>query len=204
MALISCIIAADTNCRKDALASWLGGIGNTFKVVECVNLEEIVEVAMRVHPELILVALSEAEIPVNLIQSIKEVCPQTILVVVTEQENTETVLQFLKAGADACFGQVVPGYLSRILELVCRSNVLVMPRFVKNHLMQIEALSEREVPIMADNLTNREKQIYDLLMKNHTNKKIADILFISESTVKTHVRNIFRKVGTKNRITLLE
>ena len=204
MSLISCIIAADTNCRKDALASWLSGISNTFKVVECVKFEEIVEVAMRVHPELILVALSESEIPFNLIQSIKDVCPQTILVVLTEQENTATVLEFLKSGADACLGQVVPGYLSRILELVCRSGVLVVPRLIKNHLIQIEALSEKEVPVIPDNLTSREKQIYDLLMKNHTNKKIADILFISESTVKTHVRNIFRKVGAKNRVTLIE
>ena len=203
MALISIIIASDSDCRKDALSNWLGRISNTFKVVECVKVEEIIEVAMRVYPDLILLAITETEVPLKLIQSIKEVCPQTILVVVNEYENTDTVLEFIKAGADACLGQVSPRYLSRILELVCRSSIMVMPRHIKNHLMQTEDLFEKEVYVMLDNLTSREKQIFDLLMRNFSNKKIADILFISESTVKTHARNIFRKVGTKNRSTLL-
>ena len=202
MALINTMIAADSNCRK-ALANWLGRISNTFNVVECVKVEEVIEVAMRVYPELILLKLTGTEVPVKLIQSIKEVCPLTILVVVNEDENTEKVLRLIKAGADACLGQVVPGCLSRILELVCRSSILVMPRFMKNHLMQTEDLSEKKVYVIPDNLTIREKQIFDLLMRNYSNKRIANILFISESTVKTHTRNIFRKVGTRNRLTLL-
>lgn len=52
------------------------------------------------------------------------------------------------------------------------------------------------------NLTTREQEVTDLLVKGHTYAKIAEDLFISMPTVKTHVSNIYRKVGVKNKMEL--
>ena len=48
-------------------------------------------------------------------------------------------------------------------------------------------------------LTRREKEIFDLLAKNKTTKEIADILGISQKTVRNHISNTMQKLGVKGR-----
>ena len=63
-------------------------------------------------------------------------------------------------------------------------------RLISNQLSTISAL------------TKRESEIIPYLMKGHTNKEIAQVLFVEEGTIKTHVKHIFRKLGVKNRTQL--
>jgi DNA-binding NarL/FixJ family response regulator len=51
-----------------------------------------------------------------------------------------------------------------------------------------------------DTLSPREMEIMELISKSMTNEEIADKLFISSKTVKTHLRNIFVKAGIRNRV----
>ena len=53
-------------------------------------------------------------------------------------------------------------------------------------------------------LTDREREIVQLIAKEYTNKQIAEELFISERTVETHRKNIFRKTGTNNLVGLIK
>jgi LuxR family transcriptional regulator of spore coat protein len=48
-------------------------------------------------------------------------------------------------------------------------------------------------------LTNREKEIFDLLIQNKTSKEIADTLYISEKTVRNHISNVMQKIDVKGR-----
>ena len=48
-------------------------------------------------------------------------------------------------------------------------------------------------------LTNREREVFELLVQDKTTKDIAQMLFISEKTVKNHVSNIFQKLGVDDR-----
>lgn len=48
-------------------------------------------------------------------------------------------------------------------------------------------------------LTNREKEVFSLLVKNYTTKEIADKLFISEKTVRNHISNVMQKLEVKAR-----
>lgn len=52
-------------------------------------------------------------------------------------------------------------------------------------------------------ISDREKELIPLLIKGKSNKEISEILFISTNTVKTHIRNIYRKAGVTNRLQLL-
>jgi len=49
-------------------------------------------------------------------------------------------------------------------------------------------------------LTGREKELLVLLLKGKSNKEISDLLYVSTETVKTHLQNIYRKLGVKNRM----
>ena len=53
------------------------------------------------------------------------------------------------------------------------------------------------------NLTKRERELVELIYQGKSNKDIAEELFLSESTVKTHIYNIFRKMNVKNRIEVI-
>ena len=52
-------------------------------------------------------------------------------------------------------------------------------------------------------LTDREKELVELIYEGRSNAEIAEILFISESTVKTHIYNIFKKMKIKNRMSVM-
>ncbi len=49
-------------------------------------------------------------------------------------------------------------------------------------------------------LTKREREIFDLLVKDHTTKQIASKLSISEKTVRNHISNVIGKLGVESRI----
>jgi len=52
---------------------------------------------------------------------------------------------------------------------------------------------------MKNILTNREKQVFEMLITNNTTKEIASILKISEKTVRNHISNVMQKLGVKGR-----
>ncbi len=48
-------------------------------------------------------------------------------------------------------------------------------------------------------LTKREKEVFSLLIENKSTKEIADLLFISEKTVRNHISNVMQRLGVKGR-----
>lgn len=68
------------------------------------------------------------------------------------------------------------------------------------HISKEEVEAER---LEGYNLSDREREVLDFVLQGYSNQKIADILFISISTVKTHIHNLFKKTGTSNRYELI-
>ena len=93
----------------------------------------------------------------------------------------------LKQGADDYIVKpfVFPNLLARIEALLRRSN------WNKNAATNVKLINS---------LTAREKEILSLVSKGESNIQIADKLFIREITVKTHLNNIYRKIGVDNRV----
>ncbi len=67
-----------------------------------------------------------------------------------------------------------------------------------------EKFAVNETELKKLNLSNREYEVLQLLAKGHSNNDIAESLFISLSTVKTHVSNLYSKMGVKSRIQAVE
>ncbi len=204
MATINVVIVSDSSGHREALKNILGKASGVFKVLDISGLEEIAERATDLQPEAIVFAPREKKVPFSLLNNIKITCPQTVLILVAGEDDEKVFLDAVRAGVDACVGTMVPGYLARILELVCRGGVVVFPRSIKTHMQKIVTVSEKILPGSTGKFTSREREIYELLAKKFSNKEIAERLFISESTVKTHIRNILRKIGAKNRAVLTE
>lgn len=62
-----------------------------------------------------------------------------------------------------------------------------------SHLKDSNEFQQKQV------LTKREKEIFDILVQDHTTREIAEKLFISEKTVRNHISNVIQKLGVKGR-----
>ena len=76
--------------------------------------------------------------------------------------------------------------------------------FSESVLLELQRMSQRKKENQSAHLTTREVEIIRLIEKEFSNRQIAETLFISERTVETHRKNIFRKTGTSSVIGLVK
>lgn len=109
------------------------------------------------------------------------------IIMLTAVDDDYKQVSGLKSGADDYIVKpfVFPNLLARIEALLRRSN------WKKSEVKNGQLL---------ENLTPREKEILKLVTNGSSNAQIAEKLFIREITVKTHLNNIFRKIGVDNRV----
>jgi DNA-binding NarL/FixJ family response regulator len=74
---------------------------------------------------------------------------------------------------------------------------------MKRLTLRLKTEKEMERIVEKYNISPREQEILNLIMKGKNNKEIEDALFISMPTVKTHVSNIYKKFAVKNRLELI-
>lgn len=129
-------------------------------------------------------------------QVIKREFPDIKIIALTVHEGDE-VLKMVKAGVSAYVLKDVAGSeLLNIIKKVMQGEVVIHPR-VANCLVQELTRSEKKKDDLK--LTRREKDILEMLVKGRNNKDIAEVMFISEKTVKNHLTSIFRKLGVRDR-----
>lgn len=113
------------------------------------------------------------------------------VIIITAFNTSENQISSLNIGADDCIAKPfeIPALLARIESLLRRVN------WQDNHTVTLTTNEENN----NSNLTKRQVEILSLMSKGYSNKQIADKLFLSETTVKAHLRTVFRKLGVANR-----
>ncbi len=121
--------------------------------------------------------------------------PQTSLVLLTDHPSGAECAQMLAFGANACLGKSAEARdVLNAIHLVSRGLQLV-PR--------VDAGRSNGVHTRAELLTPREAEVLTLLREGSANAQIAASLHVSIETVRTHARNIYRKLGVSSRRELL-
>ncbi len=125
--------------------------------------------------------------------------PPTIIL--TTFDDDDWVLAGIKAGAKGYLLKDVPlEDLVDGIKKVANGETLVRPQITKKIISGVEDLKNDfmsfEIP---DPLTTRETEILRLMAGGHSNKEIANSLFVAEGTVKNHVSNILSKIGVRDR-----
>ena len=128
-----------------------------------------------------------------------EQLPPTIIL--TTFDDDELVLAGVKTGAKGYLLKDVPlEDLVDGIKKVANGETIVRPQITKKILSGVEDLKNNfmsfEIP---DPLTARETEILRLMAGGHSNKEIANSLFVAEGTVKNHVSNILSKIGVRDR-----
>lgn len=168
----------------------------------CKHVFENAEDAIRSIPNLNLdVILTDIHLPgksgIECIQKLKPLCPHINFLMCTSFEDSDTVFKALKAGATGYLTKTTQP--SKLLDAIVEVYKGGSP--MSSHIARKVVSSFGETNQNADlqKLSSREKEILDHLSKGLRYKEIADNLFLSTETVRTHIRNIYEKLQVNSR-----
>ncbi len=175
-------------------------------VGEASDGEEAVELAGRLLPDVVLM---DVRMPrrsgIEATSGIKESVPSTRIIMLTVSDEEEDLFEAIKAGAT--------GYLLKDVQIdevpdavrgVYEGQSLINPAMAAKLINEFASMSRKEAErppqLPVPRLTDREMEVLRLVDKVMNNREIAKQLFISENTVKNHVRNILEKLQLHSRM----
>lgn len=147
------------------------------------------------------VVLTDIHLPdgsgIDCVTMLKPKCPHTQFVMCTSFEDTESVFKALKAGATGYLTKTTQP--SKLLDAIVEVHKGGSP--MSSHIARkvVSCFHETERNTELEKLSEREKEILALLSKGLRYKEIADQLFVSTETVRTHIRNIYQKLQVNSR-----
>jgi DNA-binding NarL/FixJ family response regulator len=168
---------------------------------------EAIERASEALPDVVLM---DVRMPrssgIEACRAIKEVAPSAKIIILTMSDEEEDLFEAIRAGASGYLLKDIPlDEVSEAVRAVNGGQSLISPAMAGKLLTEFAALAKRdqeEVPqqVPAPKLTDREMQVLKLVARGMNNRDIAKELFISDNTVKNHVRNILEKLQIHSRM----
>jgi len=166
---------------------------------------EAIEKTKEIAPDVVLMDLNMPRCSgLEAIQALQAEMPQVNVLVLTVSEMESDLFAAVKFGAKGyILKNTEPEELIHAIFHIARGGVIVSPLMAAKLLDEFKDLTagvERKSAQEADAaISPREGEVLQLVAQGATNKEIADSLFISENTVKTHLRNIMEKLHLANR-----
>jgi DNA-binding NarL/FixJ family response regulator len=119
----------------------------------------------------------------------------------TTFDLNEYVYEALRAGASGfVLKDEPPERLIAAVRTVAAGEALLSPTITKRVIQEFTRIPRTTPPPELQELTAREREIFQLVAEGLSNPEIAERLFISETTVKTHVTHVFQKLGLRDRV----
>lgn len=172
-----------------------------YTIVGCSNRpKEVVDALENLNVDILLTDINMPEMTgVELTRNVKKKFPKIKVLALSMFGERQVIKEMIDAG--------ISGYILKntgkqeLLEALSKlaNGQNFFGEEVTKELMKSFTNDEE-----GSHLTNREIEIVRLIENEYSNKKIADLLFISERTVETHRKNIFRKTGTQSIVGLLK
>lgn len=187
---------------REGVAHTLGSQPGIEIVGEGESAADAIRIAGERLPDVMLLDVSMPGGGLNAVRQIASAYPVIKLVMLTVSEEEEDVTAALRAGARAyVLKGVAARELVRILRAVAAGEVYVTPSLAATVLLELTGASgRRQQANPLDELTERERQIIELVAGGDSNKEIAAQLHLSEKTVKHHMTNILQKLQVRNRV----
>jgi NarL family two-component system response regulator LiaR len=196
---ISILIVDDHAVVRDGLNALLGAEKGMAVVGSAANGQEAVKLAQQTQPDVVLLDLVMPLMDgVQATREIRKHCPQARILMLTSFAENHQVFSAIKAGAA---GYLMKDTSSEDLIKAIRDTYLgkaALGPDIARKLME-ELQDEPAVEPHENDLTEREIEILQQMALGKTNQEIADELFLSERTVRTHVTNILAKLDLSNR-----
>lgn len=200
---IQVVVVDDHPLFREGVATTLASSPDIDVAAQGASADEAVRLARDLLPDVILLDISMPGGGISAAASIAATCPVVKIVMLTVSEHEEDVLRSLKAGAR---GYILKGVTARELIATVRAvhsgESYVTPRLAASLLVDLKGGSDAADSVSGplDELTERERQILELVATGRSNKEVARALDLAEKTVKHYMTNILEKLQVRNRV----
>lgn len=201
MKRIKLMIVDDHEVVREGLKKLLEVYPEIEVVATVANGKECLDELNRLTPDVVLMDISMPG--VSGIETTRLVCekaPGIKVIMLTIYDDDQHVLKAVEAGA---IGYVVKNVrkedLLKIIKKVFDGKSFLDPDVTAPILQMIRHPMPNKNDLKGDRFSGRELEILLALSKGYSNQKIAETLFLSEHTIKTHLKNIFKKLAVSSR-----
>lgn len=205
---IRVLIADDHALLREGLRSVLELEEDIEIVGEAVDGADVVRKCHELQPDIVLMDVNMPEGGgVEATRRIRRELPHIDVVILTIHDDQSYVADLINAGAKGyILKDVDPGQVAQALRRVRAGEPFLQADLMAKLFQSLQQGAVRQHPShvaqvdqSAAQLSNRELQVLELIVDGKTNREIADILVISEKTVKNHVTNILKKLNLSDR-----
>ena len=198
---IRILIADDHTLFREGLRSLFASIADTHVVGEAASGEAAMALAESLQPDVVLMDIQMPSLNgIEATRRITQASPHIGVVMVTMFEDDESVFAAMRAGAR---GYVLKGAdqeeMLRAVRCAARGEALFCPAIAARLTRFFAAPRPTALPHLFPDLTDREREVLDLIAQGRNNEVIADELVISRKTVRNHVSNILNKLQVADR-----
>jgi len=201
---IRILVADDHAIFRDGLRKLLEGADDVQIVGEASNGVECTKMLAKLKPDILLLDLRMPEKDgLGVLEEVNFDTLPTRVIVLTAAEDDRDVVRAMRLGArGVVLKQSASDLLVKSIRKVYEGEIWLDNRMTAEVIDAFKKSSEagqrREKPLLSD----REKEIVQLVAQGFRNREIGEKLFISEQTVKNHLHNIFDKLGVSDRLEL--
>lgn len=202
--VINVLLVEDQCLVRSGLRALLDREADIKVVGEAEDGEEAVRMVGELAPDLVLMDIRLPRVDgIEATRRIKDAHGGVEVLVLSAYEDDETVFQAIQAGASGyILKDITPTNLVRAIRSVRSGMSTVHPGITRRLLERLSAVSTRSAGaanIHSNGLTPREVEILVGIANGMSSRELAAKLFVSESTVKSHLRTIYRKINVRDR-----
>jgi DNA-binding NarL/FixJ family response regulator len=170
-------------------------------VAEASNGLDAVAQAARFRPHVVLMDIRMPELDgLEASRRILAADPAARILILTTFDLDEYVYEALRAGASGfVLKDDPPEQLIAAVRTIAGGDALLSPAITKRVIQHFTRLNRHPRPQAVDSLTTREMDVYRLITRGLSNAEIGQALFISDTTVKTHVTRLLQKLNLRDR-----
>jgi len=199
---IRVLVADDQSMVRAGFRMLLAGELDIEVVAEASNGLEAVEKAARFQPAVVLMDIRMPELDgLEATRRILAADSAARILILTTFDLDEYVYEALRAGASGfVLKDDPPEQLIAAIHTVAAGDALLSPTITRRVIREFARLPRPAPPKALDDLSEREREVFLLIARGLSNAEIARELFISETTVKTHVTHILQKLDLRDRV----